>query len=121
MNPKATPPHEELNRRQVQPEFLAPLLQPTAPVAKGKGKSTSETESKSVASDSKVATTTKSGKRCGQPNAKQSLKRKKTSDDEFDPVAPLADQVAKSDAKSFKPHGQIPKGFSTGHSTAQRL
>ena len=121
MNPKATPLHEELNRRQIQPEFLAPLPQPTAPVAKGKGKSTLETKSKSVASNSKAATTTKSGKRFGQPNARQSSKRKKTADDESDPVAPPADQVAKSDAKSFKPHGQIPKGFTTGHTTAQRL
>ena len=121
MNPKATPPHEEVNHRQVQLEFSAPMPQPTAPVAKGKGKSTSETKSKSVASDSKAATTTKFGNRCGQPNAKQSSKHKKTSDDESDLVAPPADQVAESDAKSFKSHGQIPQGFTTTHSTAQRL
>ena len=121
MNPKATPPYEELNHRQVQPGFLAPLPQPMAPVAKGKGKSTSETKSKSAASDSKAATTTKTGKRHGQPNARQSSKRKKTSDDESDPIAPLVDQVVEFDAKSFKPHGQIPKGFTTGHTAAQRL
>ena len=46
MNPKATPPHEEVNHQQVQSEFSAPVPQPTAPVAKGKGKSTSETKSK---------------------------------------------------------------------------
>ena len=91
MNPKATPPHEELNRRQVQPELLAPLPQPTAPVAKGKEKSTSETKSKSATSDSKAATTTKSGKQRGQLHARQLSKCKKTSDDESDPIAPPTD------------------------------
>ena len=119
-NPKAMPPHEEVNRRQVQPEFSAPLPQPIAPIAKRKGKSTLETKSKSVASNLKAATTAKSGKRRGQPNVRQSSKRKKTLDNESDPIAPPADQVVESDAKSFKSQGRIPKEFTIGHSAAQR-
>ena len=58
MNLKVTPPHEEQNHRQAHPEFSAPLLQSIAPVAKGKGKSTLEMKSKSVASDLKPTTIT---------------------------------------------------------------
>ena len=106
MSSKAIPPHEEQNRRQVQPDFCAPPpSSATAPV-KAKGKSTSEPNSKGGgASDSKPDATTKSGKRGGGPATRESSKRKKTAAAKSDAVIESVDQVAESEVKSSKSEG----------------
>ena len=121
MSPKATPPHEEQNRHQVQPDFYAQPPSTRAPPVKGKGKSTSEPKSKTGgASDSKPEATTKSRKRAARPVMKESSKQKKTANVESDVVVALVDQVAESEAKSSKSKGRIQRGFTTGNSAAQR-
>ena len=118
---KATPPHEEQNRRQVQPDFCAPPPSTAAPPVKGKRKSTSEPKSKaSGASDLKPEATTKSGKRGGGPATRELSKRKKTIAAESDAVITSVDQVAESEVKSSKSEGRIQRGFTTGNSAAQR-
>ena len=121
MSSKATPPHEEQNRRQVQPDFCAPPPSTAAPPMKGKGKSTLEPKSKAGgASNSKPEATTKSGKRGGGLATRESSKRKKTATTKSDVVIASVDQVVESEAKSSKSEGQIQRGFTTGNSIAQR-
>ena len=121
MSPKATPPHEEQNRRQMQPDFCAPPPSTAAPPVKGKGKSTSEPKSKtSGALDSKPKATTKSGKHGAGPATRESSKRKKIANVEFDVVIASVDRVAESEAKSSKSEGRIQRGFTTGNLAAQR-
>ena len=122
MLPKATPPHEEQSRCQVQLDFYAQPPVTAAPLVKGKGKSTSEPKSKTgSASDSKPEATTKSGKRAAGPATKESSKRKKTTTIQSDALVASVDQVAESEAKSSKSEGRIQRGFTPGNSTAQRL
>ena len=121
MSSKATPPHEEQNRRQVQPDFCAPPPSSAATPVKAKGKSTSEPKSKGGgASNSKPDATTKSGKRGGGPATRESSKRKKTAAAKSDAVIESVDQVAESEAKSSKSEGQIQRGFTAGTLAAQR-
>ena len=121
MSSKATPPHKEQSRRQVQSDLCAPPPSTAAPPVKGKGKTTSEPKSKTGgASDSKPEATTKSGKRGGGPATRESSKRMKTAAAESDAVIALVDQVAESEAKSSKSEGRIQRGFTTGYSAAQR-
>ena len=121
MSLKETPPHEEQNRCQVQPNFCAPPPATVAPLVKGKGKSTLETKSKTGgASDSKPEAATKSRKRDGGPATRETSKRKKTTDAKSDVVIALVDQVAESEAKLSKSGGQILRGLTTGNSAAQR-
>ena len=95
MSSKATPPHEEQNCRQVQPDFCAPSPATVAPHVKEKDKSTSKTKSKTGgALDSKPEATTKFGKCGGGPTMRETSKQKKTTDAKSDVVIASVDQVA---------------------------
>ena len=121
MSSKATPPHEEQNRRKVQPDFYAPPPSSAAALAKAKGKSTSEPKSKaSGASDSKPDVAAKPGKRGGGPATRESSKRKKTAATKSDAVIESVDQVVESEVKSSKSEGRIQRGFTAGNSATQR-
>ena len=83
-----------------------------APPLKGKGKSISDTKSMTSATlESKFETVTKSRKRHGGPTTRESAKRKKTIDADFDAIAAPTNQVAESKAKSFKLQARISKKF----------
>ena len=118
MSPKATSPHEEENRRQVQLDFSTPPPATVAPPKKGKGKSTLETKSKiGGASNSKLEATMKSGKHGGGPAMRETLKRK-TTDTDSEAVIASMDQVVESEAKSSKLEGRILRGFTSGNLAA---
>ena len=109
MSPNATPPHEERNRLDVEPEFVPPPPPPPSstkapqkpsekPSRGGKSKAKGTGSSKKAAKSSKSTGGAKPRK-CGAPTATQELsKRGKTSDWDVTQVAP--DDVGESDIKS---------------------
>ena len=116
MSPNATPPHEEENCLEVEPEFVpppppppssteAPQKPPEKPSRGGKSKAKGTGSSKKVAESSKSTGGAKPGKHGAPTATRESSKRGKTSKGDVAQAAP--DDVGESNVKSKAKSGRI--------------